>query len=148
MRRHLSRRSRDEIIWRAQRRCEYCLTPTSCSSSPFAVDHILPLARGGTDVMENLALSCFGCNGPKSAFTEAIDPETGTLVRLYHPRRDSWREHFRWNNDFTELVGLTPIGRATIVRLDLNRAGVMTLRRLMIGTEEGHPPAWTLPEVP
>ena len=26
---------------------------------------------------------------------------------LYHPRRDNWREYFRWNEDFTELVGLT-----------------------------------------
>ena len=110
------------------------------------MDHIVPLALGGADTLENLALSCFGCNGPKSAFTEGTDPETDASAALYHPRRDDWREHFRWNGDFNELVGLTPTGRATIVRLDLNRAGVVTLRRLMIGSEEGHPPIWTLPE--
>ena len=146
MRRHLPKRSREEILRRSHRRCEYCLTPTTCSSSPFAIDHIQPLTLGGTDSLENLALACFGCNGPKSAFTEGTDPETGVVVPLYHPRRDNWREHFRWNEDFTELVGLTPTGRATIARLDLNRPGVVPLRRLMLGTEEGHPPAWTLPE--
>ena len=110
------------------------------------MDHILPLARGGADAIENLALACFGCNGPKSAFTEAADPTTESVALLYHPRRDDWREHFRWNDDFTELVDLTPTGLATIARLDLNRPGVVALRRLMIGSEEGHPPAWTLPE--
>lgn len=146
MRRHLPKRIREDVLRSAHRRCEYCLTPAACSSSPLAIDHILPLARGGTDAIINLALSCFGCNGPKSAFTEGTDSLTGELVPLYHPRRDNWREHFSWSADFTEMVGLTPTGRATIARLDLNRPGVVTLRRLMLGTEEGHPPTWTLPE--
>lgn len=116
----------------------------SCSSSPFAIDHIQPLARGGADTLENLALSCIGCNGPKSDAIEAPDPKTGTIVPLYHPRHDTWREHFAWNGDFTELVGLSPTGRATLARLDLNRPGVVTLRRLMLGSDEGHPPGWTV----
>jgi HNH endonuclease len=118
----------------------------SCCPDPFAIEHIYPLAHGGTDALDNLALSCFGCNGPKGDVTEALDAETNTIVPLFHPRQDDWHGHFAWNPTFTELIGKTPTGRATIQRLKLNRPGVVNLRRLMLGTEEGHPPSWTLPE--
>ena len=97
-------------------------------------------------MLANLALSCFGCNGPKGDAIEAMDPETGVLVALFNPRQDNWREHFCWNETLTELIGLTPVGRVTITRLKLNRLGVVNLRRLMLGSNEGHPPLWTLPE--
>jgi HNH endonuclease len=32
----------------------------------FTVDHIVPLAQGGTTILENLALACFHCNRRKS----------------------------------------------------------------------------------
>jgi hypothetical protein len=43
------------------------------------------------------------------------------------------------------MVGLTPIGRATIARLELNRPNVVNLRRLLVAFQE-HPPKETLPE--
>jgi hypothetical protein len=39
-------------------------------------------------------------------------------VPLFHPRRDRWSEHFAWND--LVLVGLTPIGRATVELLAMN----------------------------
>jgi hypothetical protein len=42
-----------------------------------------------------------------------------------------------------QIIGDTPTGRATIVGLELNRLGVVNLRRLL-GEEEGHPPSHTL----
>jgi hypothetical protein len=54
------------------------------------------------------------------------------IVPLFHPRRDRWGDHFAWNADFTRIVGLTPTGRATVEKLQLNRVGVVNLRRVML----------------
>jgi hypothetical protein len=48
-----------------------------------------------------------------------------------------------WNEDCTRLLGLTPVGRATIVKLQLNRLGVVNLRRVLRGIGE-HPPEETV----
>lgn len=58
---------------------------------------------------------------------------------LYHPRRDSWRDHFTWSNDFTLIVGLSATGRATVMALRLNRESLVNLRRLL-GSTGKHPP--------
>lgn len=111
--------------------CEYCRSRKDYSPDPFSVEHIRPRARGGTDAPENLALSCHGCNGHKHAKTEALDPVSGERVSLFHPRRQRWHEHFEWTADFTLVVGLTSIGRATIEALQTNRPGVVNLRRIL-----------------
>jgi hypothetical protein len=143
MRRSISASIRAQVARRAHHRCEYCFSPLSHSPDPFAVDHIEAIARGGSDDSENYALACFGCNGAKSDIAEVQDPETGILVLLYNPRRDRWQEHFHWSDDFMQIIGDTPTGRATVLRLDLNRAGVVNLRRVL-GEDEGHPPSYTL----
>jgi hypothetical protein len=138
-------RERRQVEERAAGRCEYCLSPLAYSPDPFAVEHIMPRSRGGSHRPTNLAFSCQGCNSGKYTSTEALDAATGERVSLYHPRQHRWRDHFAWNADFTLLMGLTAIGRATIVRLDLNRPHVVNLRRLLITVGE-HPPKETLPE--
>jgi hypothetical protein len=130
---------RERIAQRASFLCEYCLCPESHSMSTFAVEHIEPLAEGGPDEEENLANSCGGCNGFKGLATTGTDPQTGSQARLYHPRRDVWAEHFTWSEDALILIGLTPIGRATIERLRLNRTGVVNLRSLL-KLRDLHPP--------
>ena len=52
------------------------------------MEHIVPLARGGTHDLENLAWAYQGCNSRKYVTIEALDPVTGQTVLLYHPRRD------------------------------------------------------------
>ncbi|TVQ21048.1 MAG: HNH endonuclease [Leptolyngbya sp. DLM2.Bin15] len=127
------------ITQRARRCCEYCLSQADFSPDPFSIEHIIPIAKGGTNRLENLALSCQGCNNRKYTHTEAIDPVTGNIVPLYHPRQQQWNNHFVWSQDFTRMIGTTPIGRATIKRLDLNRLGVMNLRELLASIHR-HPP--------
>ena len=70
----------------------------------------------------------------------AILPVSGNLVSLYHPRRQRWAEHFSWNEDFRLVIGLTPTGRATVERLQLNREGVVNLRQVL-RTISQHPPS-------
>lgn len=102
------------VARRAAHHCEYCRSPESVFNFPFEVEHILPPARGGTDAESNWALACRSCNLYKSDHLEGLDPETGTLARLYHPRTDQWNEHFRLESASGMMIGLTNIGRATL----------------------------------
>lgn len=130
---------RREIRQRARRCCEYCVSQLEFSPDPFSIEHVIPTAKGGTHDWENVALSCQGCNNRKYTHTEAIDPVTGSMVPLYHPRQHRWGDHFVWSEDFTRMIGITPTGRATIVRLDLNRSGVVNLRAAL-SLINRHPP--------
>jgi hypothetical protein len=105
----------------------------------FSIEHVVPLARGGPSTEDNLALSCQGCNNRKYTRTTGVDPVSGAVVVLFHPRSERWREHFAWNDDATLIVGLTPSGRATVEALQLNRDGLVTLRRLLYVAGQ-HPP--------
>jgi hypothetical protein len=106
----------------------------------FECEHIIPLSQGGANVLDNLAFACDGCNRTKATRTSAPDPESGALVPLFHPRTQAWNDHFAWNYDFTLMIGLTAVGRATVETLRLNRPGVVNLRRVLLAISE-HPPA-------
>lgn len=84
------------------------------------IEHIIPTAKGGGDEESNLWLACPICNRHKSDKISAIDPETGEEVLLYNPRTQDWNEHFQWSEDGLRVVGLTPIGRGTVIALQLD----------------------------
>ena len=127
------------VIERAMGCCEYCRSQARFATQSFSVEHIVPKHRGGETVTENLALACQGCNNAKFTKVDARDPISGATAELYHPRKQKWREHFAWNDDFTLIVGLTPIGRATVDALHLNRNELVNLRRILYSVSE-HPP--------
>jgi HNH endonuclease len=131
---------REFVAHRAYFCCEYCLSQHGLSNDDFAVEHIIAKAQGGGDALDNLAFACQGCNSRKYTAIEAIDPVSNTLVPLYHPRHDVWGNHFIWSDNFEEMIGLTPTGRATIGRLDLNRPRLVNLRRALRIAGE-HPPS-------
>lgn len=137
--RHIPAELRRLVTERARGCCEYCRTQARYSSDSLTVDHIIPRAAAGPTTLENLALSCHGCNQHKSMRTAALDPATDSLANLFHPREHRWDEHFAWNDDFTLMVGLTAAGRATIAALQLNRPGLVNLRRVLFAISE-HPP--------
>ena len=130
---------RTDVAMRANGRCEYCRTSSHFSTSPYAVEHIIPRAKGGSTTLDNLAFSCAGCNGYKYLRTEWEDPLTRNIVSLFHPRQQKWSLHFSWSKDSLRLIGLTSIGRATIVALKLNRPELINLRRALYAINE-HPP--------
>jgi hypothetical protein len=104
------------------------LSPEDHSPSSFSVEHIVPKSEDGATELGNLALSCQGCNNHKFTATAAVDPTSGRPARLYHPRQDRWVDHFTWNADQVELIGISITGRATISRLRLNRKNLINLR--------------------
>jgi hypothetical protein len=56
---------------------------------------------------------------------------TNQLVALFHPREMVWQDHFTWNEDVTQAIGITPIGRATIALLKTNRDSVVNMRQVL-----------------
>lgn len=141
----LSRDIKDKVRQRAEGFCEYCLSQEKYASQGFSVDHIIPKKAGGSDDPGNLCLACQGCNNFKYTKTEALDPTTGEVVPLFNPRIDLWKEHFQWNENFTIIQGLTPIGRATVNALKLNRELLLN-QRVLYRTYGIHPPKHTLVE--
>ena len=92
------------------------------------VDHIIPETAGGTSTAENLCLACFSCNVHKAAQQSGADPTTGETVPLFHPLRQRLSEHFAWDESNTQIIGLTPCGRATVTALRMNNPAVVRAR--------------------
>lgn len=120
-------RLRREVIARAADHCEYCQLSQAGQEATFHIDHVTPTLAGGETVSNNLALACVSCSLRKGAKQKGIDPDTGSEAPLYHPRRDNWRAHFRWES--VVLVGLTATGRATVTALEMNRPIILSIRR-------------------
>src|SRR3954447_26940810 len=95
-----------KLVWaRARRCCEYCQMPQVYSELAFEIDHIIARKHGGRTRASNLALSCFYDSSFKGSNIAGLDPETGKLTQLFHPRRHKWSRHFRW--EAAILVGMT-----------------------------------------
>jgi hypothetical protein len=114
------------VLRRSAGLCEYCHLSQAGQEATFHIDHVTPIAAGGQTVAENLALACVSCSLRKGARETTVDPTTGNEVLLFNPRRDAWSEHFAWQG--VRLIGLTPVGRATISALDMNRALILAIR--------------------
>jgi HNH endonuclease len=112
--------------------CAYCHSPEFLSNAIFEYDHIIPEAGGGETVFDNLCFCCPKCNRYKHDFQMGLDPDSNESVRLFHPQRDVWQEHFEWDDDKATLLGLTETGRATIQQLRLNTPDRIDLRLVWV----------------
>ncbi|KAM3108012.1 HNH endonuclease [Phormidesmis sp. 146-33] len=127
-RRKLSPELQQQVRQQASELCEYCHASEQWQYVQFTIDHILPIAQGGTDDLSNLALACFHCNRRKTDKTTTIDPQTDRQIPLFNPRQQGWNEHFIWSADGLTIIGLTDIGDATIAALTLNRERIFNIR--------------------
>jgi hypothetical protein len=124
------------LVWqRAGERCEYCRLPQESVDVTFHVDHIT--AKQHIDEIVDdpnlLALACNRCNLHKGTNLSSIDPDSGDLVSLFHPRNDAWGDHFDLQG--AEIVGITPTGRATARLLQMNAKRRLQLRANLIDTD-------------
>ena len=86
---------RQQVIDRAQGRCEYCLIHQQDSLYAHEIDHVIPEKHRGVTSLENLCLACLDCNRHKGSDFASFDPETGEVALLFNPREQSWSDHFR-----------------------------------------------------
>ena len=93
---------------RAENRCEYCRLHQD--DSPLAALHV----------------ACIDCNLHKGSNLTGIDPDSGSITPLFHPRQQQWQDHFRWNG--IHLAGKTDVGRTTIHVLCMNSDEQLELR--------------------
>jgi hypothetical protein len=107
------------VVEQAGDRCEYCGMPESATFAAHEFDHIIAQKHGGQTETDNLALSCALCNKHKGSDVTSVDPETGDITPLFHPRQDRWSDHFQF--DQGRIVALTPKGRVTVRLLQLNQ---------------------------
>jgi hypothetical protein len=121
--------------------CADCQTTEQLTVVTFELEHITPISANGPTIFENLCLSCPTCNRRKSDRTLGIDPATGIAVRLFHPHRDRWKDHFAWTDEADRIIAATPTGRATIEVLGMNRQQLIRARRLWVALGE-HPPTF------
>ena len=128
------------LVWRrAAGRCEYCRIHQSDSDFfTFHIEHIISRQHGGSDDSENLCLACRECNFAKGTnLTGLLD---GKIVPLFHPRRQAWKRHFRWQGGF--LFGKTRAGKVTADLLNMNDPARVAMRQSLC--EEGRfPPVET-----
>ena|ERR1017187_969340 len=129
----------EELVWQRSRSlCEYCQMPQQFDGFTHEIDHVIAQKHYGPTFASNLALACFPCNNHKGPNVAGVDPNTKKITKLFNPRRNKWRRHFRW--DVPYLVGLTAIGRTTISVLNINDPDRVDLRQSLM--DEGvFPPA-------
>ncbi|MCO6457584.1 MAG: HNH endonuclease [Pirellulaceae bacterium] len=104
--------------------------PSDWDPLPFCIDHVIDQQHAGPTIESNLALSCFSCNTHKGPNIAGLDPATGQLTRLFHPRGDTWIEHFDWIGP--ALHGKSPIGRVTLQVLNINDPVRVEHRRVLL----------------
>jgi len=97
------------------------------------IDHVIPESKGGSTIFEDSCLCCRRCNEFKGSKTTAHDPITDKIMPSYHPRMQNWNDHFARDDTGTLIVGLTVVGRATIVGLNMNDTIIVAARRRWIG---------------
>ena len=122
--------TRQLVHTRARERCEYCRIPQDAVEATFHVEHCIAKQHRGDDDPGNLALACDRCNLYKGPNLTAIDPTSGEIATLFHPRRERWEDHFSLQGAI--IVGLTSSGRATIQLLRMNAPRRLHLRRVLL----------------
>jgi hypothetical protein len=127
--RHIAR----QVQSRAKFMCEYCKLPDFLGFADFEVDHIIAKAHLGGDQLDNLAWSCLLCNVNKGPNLASIDPRSGKVAKLFHPRRNRWRSHFRFSEGL--IIPQTASGRATLFLLKMNSPQTFSVRRALEQTD-------------
>lgn len=116
-----------KVEQRAAGRCEYCRMHQSLQGATFHVEHIVPRCHGGASELINLAWACPSCNLHKSNRVDVVISSARETVRLFNPRIDRWQGHFRWDGFY--VMGLTPVGQASIDALQLNHERRIRIRQ-------------------
>lgn len=127
--------TRRTVRERADDRCEYCrLRQEHAPLWRHQIEHIVPRKHRGTDDLTNLAWACVRCNLGKASNLSGRDADTGEIVPLFDPRKQTWDDHFAYEG--AEIIGLTATGRVTVEVLNMNEPRRLALRQELLENGE------------
>lgn len=127
---HVPASVRRLVMSRAHACCEYCLLDSAEAEFPHEIDHYVPVVHGGKSDANNLVFSCMKCNRHKGTNIAAFDPLDGTVIAVFNPRKQTWRDHFALVGAY--VIGVTATGRATVALLHLNEKARVERRAALI----------------
>jgi hypothetical protein len=136
---YLAAELRQQLLEVDDQRCAYCQTTQANSGYPMIVDHVVPGSKGGNTEFDNLCFACHRCNEFKGATTALEDPLSGEMTPLFHPRRQVWPEHFTWDATGIRIIGVTAVGRVTVITLNMNNEAILDARRNWVSVGWHHP---------
>ncbi|MGW6578921.1 HNH endonuclease [Streptomyces globisporus] len=126
----VSKRLRYEILRRDKHACRYC--GATAPDVPLRVDHVIPVALGGSDAPENLVAACEPCNSGKTSTIEGRVPAARIYQVPESPEALVSEAEGLWVAAFTSIYS----GRELLLgQLEEVRAGVLDMRRLGISDE-------------
>lgn len=98
----VSRRLRFEILRRDNHACRYC--GATAPDVKLTVDHVVPVALGGSDDASNLVTACAACNGGKSS----LSPDAPVVA-------DVTEDQLRWARAMDEAATAQRAKRAALL---------------------------------
>ena len=127
---------RSLVVARAGGACEFCRLLEIATGTRFHIEHIWPQSQGGQTTIQNLALSCSGCNLAKGDRTNGKDRH-GKTTPLFNPREYTpasfgWHLHFELDLGRGLILPRTPIGEATVSVLQVNNPSRLFASQLQI----------------
>lgn len=103
-RRNLSKKLRFEVFKRDDFTCQYC--GKKAPDVVLEVDHIEPVAKGGTNEITNLITACFECNRGKSdkkiSDNATVKKQMNELEQL-NARREQIEMVFKWKEELLKI---------------------------------------------
>jgi hypothetical protein len=127
---------RQLVMARAGGACEDCRLVQAATGITFHIEHIVPRSKGGRTVLNNLALSCPGCNLSKAGRTTGQD-QTGRTTALFNPRdfepwQLGWHLHFSMDRASGLILPRSAMGEATVQTLRMNDLRRVFARKLQL----------------
>lgn len=136
-RKRLGKRVRFEVFKRDNFTCQYC--GAEAPAAVLQVDHILPVAEGGTNDLTNLVTACVGCNAGKSdkllSDDAAVKRQRREMERLQERREQiemmaEWRRSLDGLAD-AEVEEVAGYWREQVPGYHLNDRGLREARKLV-----------------
>ena len=136
-RKSISKKLRFEVFKRDKFQCQYC--GKSAPDVILNVDHIDPVANGGSNELINLITSCFDCNQGKKArllSDDTIVQKQRKQLELIQERREQLELMLDWKkslNEFEEekITMVSDYWASMMNPYSLNENGLKSLEKLM-----------------
>jgi hypothetical protein len=103
------------------------------------LDHLIPEALGGLTEEENLWLAMLSVQRSQGRSHCRPGSRDGSDRAPVQSAPPDLAEHFEWSDSGDQIIGLTPIGRATVLALNVNRPSLVKARQAWVSVG-WHPP--------